>query len=381
MGRNSFLFLRTDTVLLIAIVSFLLVSCKQSPESNCSVLKVDSAQYENNCLELFKLTNANGMFIKVTNYAASLTDVFVPDKKGTFGHVVLGFDSLEMYLRQHPKFGATIGRFANRIKNAEFTLEGRTYYLEKNNKRNSIHGGKNGFNRRIFKTDTCYAVKDTAVVIFKYKSLDLEEGFPGNLDLSVAYKLTSNNEVVLEYIATTDKPTILNLTNHSYFNLTGGKASVLNHIYKINADSITPVDSTGVPTGELVSVSGTKYDFRMPRSLENEVKRSGIGYDVNYKLNKCSNPLELAAVVTEPLSGRVLKAYTTEPGMQFYISNSTMKSLVGHGNISYSRFWGFCLEMQHFPDSPNHPQFPTTVLFPNDVYRQVTVYKFETLSN
>lgn len=213
------------------------------------------------------------MSVQVTNYAASLTDVFVPDRQGRFEHVVLGFDSLECYLGRHPKLGATVGRFANRIKNAEFCLNGQTYHLEKNNNGHSIHGGTNGFSHRIFKTDTFYVVKDTAIVVFKYSSIHLEEGFPGNLELSMAYKLTNHNEIVLEYTATTDKPTVVNFTNHSYFNLTGCTRNVLNHIYRIYADSITPTDSMGIPTGELMPVVGTVYDYTSPQSVEKEYRK------------------------------------------------------------------------------------------------------------
>lgn len=309
---------------------------------------------------------------------ASLTSVSVPDKKGNFEQVVLGFDSLESYLGKHPKFGATVGRFANRIKHGEFCLDNQIFQLEKNSKGNSVHGGSRGFNTQVFETDTFYVVKDTAIVVFSYKSAHLEGGFPGNLNLSIAYKLTDRNEVILDYTATTDQPTVVNFTNHSYFNLTGCKEPVLNHLYTLHADSITPVDSTGVPTGELKAVTGTEYDFRTPRTAEKQIRRMmGKTYDINYKLNKHPDSLELVATVTEPVSGRILKAYTTEPGMQFYIPSSNMDYLNGHGNRKYGKYYGFCLEMQHFPDSPNKPQFPSTVLRPGEIYRQTTIYKFE----
>ena len=356
------------------------VSWGQTDLCRPSVFKDGSIWKGSDVIEMFTLTNASGMSIKVTNYAASLTDVSVPDRQGQFEHVVLGFDSLESYLERHPKFGATVGRFANRIRNAEFSLNGQTYHLEKNNKEHSIHGGTNGFNRQVFKTDTFYTVKDTAIVVFKYKSTHLEGGFPGNIELSIAYKLTNHNEIVLEYTATTDKPTAVNFTNHSYFNLTGCTRNVLNHIYRIYADSITPTDSMGIPTGELMPVVGTVYDYTSPQSVEKRVQKMGKGYDVNYRLDKYPDSLELAAIVVEPISGRVLKAYTTEPGMQFYIPNSNMDYLIGHGEKKYGRYYGFCLEMQHFPDAPNNPQFPATSLLPGEIYRQVTIYKFETIS-
>ncbi len=372
--------MRTPITIFLLVILCISVACEQNTLRQLAASRDSSILHEGKSLELFELVNEHGMSIQVTNYAASLTDVFVPDKQGNFEHVVLGFDSLEAYLGKHPKLGATVGRYANRIKNAEFSLNGQTYQLEKNNKGHSIHGGIKGFNRQIFETDTFYTVKDTAVVVFKYRSRHLEGGFPGNLDLSIAYKLTNHNEIILEYTATTDRPTVINLTNHSYFNLTGCKGPVLNHMYMIKADSITPVDSTGIPTGELMSVTGTEYDYTSPRPAEDRIQKMGKGYDINYKLNKQLDSCELAAVVVEPLSGRVLRAYTTEPGMQFYIPNSKMDYLVGHNASTYGPYYGFCLEMQHFPDSPNKPHFPTTTLLPGETYRQVTIYQFETIS-
>ena len=364
----------------LLIVLSLLAACKQPQSLTPSVSEVAQIKANGTSIRLFCLTNRNGMTIKVTNFAASLTSVSVPDKKGNFEQVVLGFDSLESYLGKHPKFGATVGRFANRIKHGEFCLDNQIFQLEKNSKGNSVHGGSRGFNTQVFETDTFYVVKDTAIVVFSYKSAHLEGGFPGNLNLSIAYKLTDRNEVILDYTATTDQPTVVNFTNHSYFNLTGCKAPVLSHIYMIRADSITLVDSIGIPTGELMSVTGTEYDYTSALSAEMRIKKMGKGYDINYKLNKSSDSPELAAIVVEPISGRVLKAYTTEPGMQFYIPSSNMDYLTGHGGRIYGEYYGFCLEMQHFPNSPNIPQFPTTSLFPGNAYRQTTVYKFETLS-
>lgn len=353
----------------------LLVSCRPG----MSVSRDYAVQKGDKELELFTLTNKKGMSIQVTNYAASLTSVCAPDKKGILEPVVLGFDSVDSYLGKHPKFGATIGRFANRIKNAQFVLGDKIYHLEKNNKQHSIHGGAMGFNRQFFTTQSFNVLKDTAMVVFKYRSNHLEGGFPGVLDLYVTYKLTNQNEVILEYRATTDRPTVLNLTNHSYFNLTGCKESVLNHTYLIKADSITALDSLDIPTGELKSVTGSEYDFNSPQSLEKRMQGLKKGYDVNYKLNKPSDSLGLVAVVTEPVSGRVLKAYTTEPGLQFYVPKSNMDYLTGHHGNRYGKCYGFCLEMQHFPDSPNHSHFPSTVLLPGEVYRQTTIYKFEVL--
>lgn len=362
----------------LMLVCFPLISCGQASAPELHVAREDSLQYEGKTVELFKMTNKNGMTVKVTNYGASLTFVSAPDKNGVFEPVVLGLDSLQYYWGRQPKLGATVGRFANRIKNAEFSLDNEIYHLDKNNKGHSIHGGIKGFNLQVFKTDTSYVVKDTAVIVFKYLSPDSEGGFPGNLSLSLAYKLTNDNEVILDYEASTDKPTVVNLTNHSYFNLTGCRAPILNHYYMIEGDSITSVDTMGIPTGELMPVAGTEYDFRTLQSARQRIEELNKGYDINYKLNKQPGTLALAATVVEPTSGRVLKAYTTEPGMQFYIPAANLDYLKGQGRRVYGKYYGFCLEMQHFPDSPHHAHFPPTILRPGEVYRQTTVYKFET---
>lgn len=372
--------MKKSVIILLSILPSFLASYAQLNSSGLSISKEKSVVHENKPVELFKLTNAQGMCIKVTNFAASLTYVSTPDRDGNFEPVVLGFDSLESYFGKYPKFGNTVGRYANRIRNAELRLNNQVYHLEKNFKGHSVHGGVKGFNQQVFDTDTAYVVKDTAVVVFSYKSPHLEGGFPGTLNLRLAYKLTNRNEVILDYTATTDKATVINLTNHSYFNLTGCKEPVLNHTYMIKADSITELDSISIPTGVVLPVAGTVYDFRSPQSVENRIGKLGKGYDINYKLNNQAGRLELVAEVVEPISGRVLKAYTTEPGVQFYIPGSNMDYLTGHGGRTYGKYYGFCLEMQHFPDSPNHPQFPTTILLPGEVYRQTTIYKFETLS-
>lgn len=365
-------------MLFVQLVCLSLTLWGQTNMSGFSITKEDSLQHEGKSVELIKIVNKNGMTVKVTNYAASLAYVSAPDRNGVFEPVVLGLDSLCYYLGRQPKLGATVGRFANRIKNAELTLDGKVYHLDKNSKEHSIHGGIKGFHLQVFKTDTCYTAGDTAIVVFKYLSPDMEGGFPGNLSLSLAYKFTNDNELILDYVASTDKPTVINLTNHSYFNLTGCKESILNHYYMIKGDSITSVNSTGIPTGELMSVVGTKYDFRTLQSIKRRIEQSGKGYDTNYKLNKVPDSLAFVAHVVDSVSGRVLKAYTTEPGMQFYTPGSDLSYLKGVGHLRYGKFFGFCLEMQHFPDSPHHPQFPTTVLLPGETYRQTTIYKFET---
>lgn len=340
-----------------------------------------SVMHEGREIRAVTLANGNGMTVRLCNYAATLTDVVVPDRNGDYGHVVLGFDSMDQYFGRHPKFGATVGRYANRIRDARICLDGQTYDLDRNSKGHCIHGGEKGFNRQVFDIDTVYAVEDTAVAVFSYRSPHLEGGFPGNVDVMVAYRLTDRNELILEYTASTDRPTVVNLTNHSYFNLAGCDRSVLDHEFMLMADSIVAVDDAGLPTGELTPVDGTAYDLRGGLTgVRDRVMAAGKGYDVCYRLNKPDRSLGLAAVVTDPVSGRMLRAYTTEPGMQFYVPASNLDYVTGHGGRSYGRYYGFCLEMQHYPDSPNHPHFPSTRLVPGREYRQTTVYEFGLMS-
>lgn len=373
--------MRVILSLLCTIVLLSGASCRQhSTTANLAVHKEDSIWQGDRPVELFRMVNVHGMVVKVTNFAASLVDVQVPDKDGSFESVVLGFDSLQSYLGTYPKFGNTIGRYAGRIGEGEFTLDGCRYELEKTANGYAIHGGTRGFNRQLFHTDTAYVQRDTAVVVFSYQSPHMEGGFPGTLDVTVAYKLTNKNEVILDYTAVTDRPTVLNLTNHSYFNLSGCQTSVVNHAYQICADSITQLGVQPIPTGKLLAVAGTRYDFTHLHAAPDSIQAPGKGYDINYKLRKLPGELKLAAVVVDSVSGRRLRAYTTEPGMQFYISGSDMSRYIGHGGQVYGRYYGVCLEMQHFPDSPHHPHFPTTVLRPGEVYKQRTIYQFDLIN-
>lgn len=351
--------------------------CRTHTKTDVGVETIDCGKTEKGELFQFRLSNGKGTTVSVTNWGAALMDVSVPDKRGNLASVVLGFDSARQYRQSHPKFGSVVGRYANRIAGASLELDGVTYALDRNQRNNCIHGGAEGFHRQLFQVDTAYVSADTAVVRMSYLSRHLEGGFPGNLQLEVAYKLNSRNEVILEYTATTDRPTVINLTNHSYFNLSGGERDVLAHRYRIVADSVTPVDSAGIPTGERMAVEGTEYDFRQADSLVARMD-NGASYDINYVLDKGPGTLSLAAVVEDPASGRILKAYTTEPGMQFYVPKTDMGKYGGRNGKSYGRYYGFCLEMQHYPDAPHHPAFPSTVLRPGEVYRQVTVYRFET---
>jgi aldose 1-epimerase len=286
-----------------------------------------------------------------------------------------------MYLARHPNFGSTVGRYANRIGGARFSLNGTDYKLTANSGKNTIHGGTEGFSKKVFDTDTSYVNGDSTVVVLKYISPDMDEGYPGTLTLQLKYILTNENEIILDYEAVTDKPTVINFTNHTYFNLNGCKEDILGHVLTLAADSIAELDTEKIPTGRLLPVAGTAYDFTNGQKVGERIEEAAPGYDLNYKLRKYNNDLTLAAEVYDPVSGRVLKAYTTEPCLQLYSANSDLGRFTGHNGIKYGKHYGLCLEMQHYPDSPNKPQFPDVVLEPGERYRQVTVYKFEVRSN
>lgn len=357
----------------------LLPACKQKPEEKKNLITTESwGTADSSEISLITLTNKNGMTIKLTNYGAILTYVAVPDKNDSLGNVVLGFDNLDQYKLEHPYFGSTIGRYGNRIGGAKFTLDGTPYTLAANNGPNTLHGGIKGFGRQVFHVDTAYANDDSLVVKFSRISPDMEEGFPGNLNFSVTYVLTLNNEIKLYYEAETDKPTVINLTNHSYFNLTGGKETILNHQLTLYADSITPTDDQLIPTGQLTAVAGTPFDFTTSHAIGERIDSVPGGYDINFKLRNKTGEYIKAAEVYEPVSGRVMEAFTTEPGVQFYSGNFLNGQFTGHDGVVYNKHYGMCLEMQHFPDSPNKPQFPSTVLLPGQKYTQTTVYKFST---
>lgn len=330
-------------------------------------------------VEIYTLTNANGLSAKVMTYGAILTELHVPDKSGAMGDVVLGFDNLNDYLKGHPFFGATVGRYANRIAKGKFTLDGQEYTLAVNNGPNSLHGGLKGFDKQIWKATTLRRA-DGPAVRFTYHSPDGEEGYPGNLDVSVTYTLTNKNALRLEYTATTDKATPVNLTNHSYFNL-AGKGDILKHEVMLNADRFTPVDDTLIPTGKIEAVKGTVMDFTTQHAIGDhidEVGKDPTGYDHNYVVTGGGKKLTLAAKVYEPTTGREMDMYTTEPGFQFYTANFLDGTNTGKGGIVYQKHAAFCLEAGHFPDSPNHPNFPSTILRPGATYKQTTEYVFST---
>ena len=327
--------------------------------------------------QLYTLTNAQGMTAKITTYGAILVSLTAPDKSGKFADVTLGYDTLDGYLSGTSYFGATVGRVANRIAKGKFTLDGKDYTLAVNNGPNSLHGGLKGFDKVVWKAEP---QAGKAAVKFTYMSADGEEGYPGNLNVAVTYTLTDENAIQIDYTATTDKDTPLNLTNHSYFNLAGG-GEILNHKIMINASKYTPTDDTLIPTGELKNVKGTPLDFTKARAIGariTELPGTPQGYDHNYALNKSRNAKTptLAARVSEPTTGRVLEMSTTEPGVQFYTGNFLDGTLKGKSGAVYAIHTAFCLEAQHYPDSVNHPQFPTTILKPGQTYRQTTIYKF-----
>ena len=325
---------------------------------------------------LYTLKNDNGMTVQVTNFGGTIVSVVAPDKNGRFENLVLGFDSLSQYLGMNPNFGSLVGRYANRIANGSFVIDGKRYQLTSVYNGVHLHGGASGFSRQVFEAEDEFASMDSAGVTISYMSRDGEEGYPGNLTLTVTYSLNNNDELKIRYVAGTDRPTVINLTNHSYFNLTGCKENVLGHQLQIFSDAYTVMDEQLIPTGEIRPVTGTPYDFTAVHAIGERIHDIPGGYDMNYVLRKDVSGLSLAAEVFEPGSGRFMQAFTTEPGMQFYTSNSFNGSITGRDGVAYPQYAGFCLEMQHFPDSPNHPGFPPVVLRPGERYLQLTVYKF-----
>lgn len=324
---------------------------------------------------LFTLRNDHGVEISVTNFGATVTSIKVPDKLGNTNEIIAGFDTLEEYEREHPYFGVICGRYANRIAKGQFSLDGVTYHLAVNNGPNSLHGGIKGFDKVIWQAET-FEHKDSVGVKLSYFSRDGEEGYPGNLQVTVTYSLNNKNELTIEYQATTDRPTVVNLTNHCYFNPAGCDRTIYDLILTIDADQITEVDDTSIPTGRLLDVTGTAFDFRQPTRIGERIHQVPGGFDHNYVLNKPAGIFAKIAELSDPRSGRKITVYTTEPGVQFYSANYLDGSLTGHNGIRYQKHCSLCLETQHFPDSPNHPHFPSTVLRPGEEYHQKTVYAF-----
>ena len=331
-------------------------------------------------VDIYTLTNDNGVEVQITNYGGIITSVRTPDRNGDIGEITLGLDTLEDYLGPHPFFGALVGRYANRIAGGKFTLEGKEYQLAANAGGNHLHGGNKGFDKVVWEAGAEVA-DDSASLILTYLSVDGEENYPGNLSVTVTYTLTNDNELRIDYAAETDRTTILNLTNHTYFNLAQTE-TILDHVMMINADAFTVVDSAVIPTGEVRSVDGTPLDFRQPTRIGDRIDagdeqlRYAGGYDHNWVVNGDAGVLRPAARVSEPSTGRVLEVFTTQPGIQFYAGNMMPQEMPGRGGATYKRRGALCLETQHFPDSPNHPNFPSAELKPGEKYHEVTVFKF-----
>lgn len=327
-------------------------------------------------VEMLTLTNAHGAIAKVITYGATLTELWMPDPTGKMGDVVLGFDNLQGYLGKHPWFGATVGRVANRIAKGKFTLDGKEYSLEINDPPNNLHSGSHDLSRVVWKAEPSHD-HDSSVVRFTYVSPDGDEGYPGTLSISVTYKLTNDNALKIEYSATTDKATPVNMTNHSYFNL-GGGSDILRETLYLAAESYTPVDSTLIPTGQIAPVKGTPFDFTHPVAIGAQmagIESTAGGYDHNFVLGD-PGKLKLAARVVDPISGRQMEVWTTEPGVQFYTGNFLDGTLRGKHGVAYGKHSALCLETQHYPDTVNHPTFPSVILRPGHTYRTETTYTF-----
>jgi aldose 1-epimerase len=358
------------------IIAFLVPGCttREEPTMNITTEPYGTTPDGKN-VSLYTLSNGT-MTVKIINYGGTITELRVPDNRGTPGDIVLGFERLQDYVSSSPYFGCIVGRYANRIAKGRFRLDGVEYALTTNDGPNHLHGGVKGFDKVVWDARTSHG-KDSVSLILEYQSSDGEEGYPGNLSARVIYTLDRQNRLSVWYDATTDKPTIVNLTHHSYFNLAGaGAGDILDHYLTINAKHYTPVDSTLIPTGALEPVEGTPMDFRLPHAIGERIANVPGGYDHNYVLDRQGSGLELAARVEEHQSGRTLDIWTTEPGIQFYSGNFLDGSLTGKGGRRYGKHFGFCLEPQHYPDSPNKSHFPPTILRPGEKYQTHTVFHF-----
>ncbi len=382
------------SALTFASASILLCSCASTPDARQGMMMQKGkcemgikkepfgTTRDGTPVDLYTLTNANGMSADITNYGGIVVRLYAPDRHGKLADVVLGYDKLADYIKATPYFGAIVGRYGNRIAKGRFTLDGVEYKLATNNMGNHLHGGLKGFDKVVWEAQP-FQGNDAVGLKLTYLSKDGEEGYPGNLRCTVRYSLTNDNELRIDYEATTDKATPVNLTNHSYFNLAGaGNGDILGHELMLNADRFVPVDATLIPTGELRPVKGTPMDFTTPTAIGARVNQNyeqlklGKGYDHCWVLNKNDAEMSLAARVYEPTTGRVMEVLTTEPAIQFYCGNFLDGSNVGKGGKVYRFRYGFCLETEHYPDSPNHPQFPSTILRPGQTYKTTTIYRF-----
>ena len=363
----------------LIVTAILISGCRQSARSKEMVRKELYGTHDGKEVYLLTLTNKAGNVIRLSNYGAKITWIEVPDKDGAKDNITFGYDTFDGMINGDMSFGSVVGRYANRIANGKFTLDGVEYTLPKNNGPNTLHGGPGGWHSVVWDTEVLNESREPAVR-FTYLSPDMEEGFPGNVLAQVIYTWTGNNEIVMDYTCTTDKKTVINVTNHAYFNLHGaGNGDILDHVLTLKASAFTPVDSVMIPTGEIRPVEGTPFDFRTPHAIGERIGEDyeqlilGKGYDHNFVLD---NKEDVDVSVFDPESGRVLEVLTDQPGMQLYTGNFLDGSQMGHGGKPYNFRSGFCLESGHYPDSPNHPDFPSTVLNPGDTLKTQTIYRF-----
>ncbi len=385
-------------VLLVALAAGMVTSCQKDSDqakttgdaccASAGELAISSKPFgttaDGQNVDIYTLSNSNGIKAQIMTYGGIMVTLETKDRDGKFGNILLGFDDLEGYFGESPYFGALIGRYGNRIASGKFTLDGVEYTLAQNNNGNHLHGGLKGFDKVVWTAEPIKS-DDSVALKLHYVSKDMEEGYPGNLDVTMTYTLTNKDELIFDYEATTDKATVVNLTNHNYYNFNGGKGDILSHVLMVNADNYTPVVDGLIPTGEIAPVKGTPFDFTIPTAIgarvddDNEQLKLGGGYDHNFVLNqKNAGEMTLAADVYDPATGRGMEIHTQEPGIQFYCGNFLDGTLKGHDGDVYKFRFGLCLETQHFPDSPNQPDFPSTVLKPGETYKTRTIQKFYT---
>lgn len=376
--------------LILTIVCFIIMNgCKEKTESTqvlesqkSEIIKTDFGQLSDGTMSsLYTLSNKNGVKVSITDFGGIIVSILVPDKSGVMADVVLGYDSVALYEKNNPYFGAIIGRYGNRIAKGKFSIDGKSYQLATNDNTNHLHGGIKGYDKVMWNVTTMTGEEPSLVMT--YLSKDMEEGYPGNLQNKVTYTLTNDNAIKIDFEATTDKPTIVNMCNHSYFNLNGGQSDILNHSLQIFADKFCAVDETLIPVVGLADVVKTPFDFRSFKIIGTDINKddiqlkNGLGYDHCWVLNQNNTSgLMLAAILQDSVSGRTLKVETTEPGIQFYSGNFLDGTIVGKYGVKYNKRSGLCLETQHFPDSPNRPDFPSTLLLPGEKYASTTTYTF-----
>jgi len=380
---------KQNGILTVLCAGTILMACSCSlstlnRKAKAMIEKKPFGQVYGQAVEVYQMTNANGLKASITNYGGTMVSLIVPDKNGKMEDILLGYDNVDGFVANSPYFNALIGRYGNRIAGGKFSLDGKVYTLAANNNGNTLHGGLKGFDKVIWNAEP-FENADGVGVKLGYTSKDMEEGYPGNLTVNVIYTLTNRNELIIEYMALTDKATVCNLTQHNYYNLTGStKDSILGHVLTLNADKFTPIDKGSIPLGQMRQVKGTPMDFTQPRTIGDRINQAdeqlecGLGYDHNWVLNKKGKELSHAATLYEPKSGRVMEIWTEEPAVQFYSGNFLDGTITGKGGTVYKQRWGMCLETQHFPDSPNQPAFPTTTLRPGELYKTKTVHKFMT---